>query len=93
MNHAELLECLKNSYGNFCERSEAIQICRKPIAPGLLRRFASRKDRVKQRAISVLFLACLSGAALTGCDGNMAVNYAPVAACGDVDLDPNLCAR
>lgn len=41
----------------------------------------------------VLLLLCASGAMLTGCNGNMAVNYAPVAACGDVDLDPGMCAH
>jgi hypothetical protein len=41
----------------------------------------------------VLLLVCSASALLTGCEGNVAVNYAPVSACGDVDLDPGSCRR
>ena len=48
---------------------------------------------MNQLKLCIVLLACLSGITLTGCDGNVAVNYAPVSACGDVDLDPGSCQR
>ena len=40
-----------------------------------------------------LVLAFAAAGLLAACGGNVAVNYAPVAACADVDLDPGACPR
>ena len=47
-------------------------------------------DRIR---MWTLVLACTAVGMLTACGGNVAVNYAPVAACADVDLDPSACPR
>lgn len=38
-------------------------------------------------------LACTVAGALSACGGDYAVDYAPVAGCADVDLDPSACRR
>jgi hypothetical protein len=47
---------------------------------------------MRQMRLWLIALACLVGSSAAGC-GGVAVDYAPVAACGHVDLDPSLCPR
>lgn len=45
------------------------------------------------RPVLAWVLACTVAGALSACSGDVAVNYAPVAGCADVDLDPSTCRR